>query len=195
MNRIRTMATAAAAAALVSLGACSKDAPTPAATGEAAAEAGNGTLAAALGNAPDLKTISGAFADAGLGDVFDGPGSYTVLAPDDAAFAKLDQGGKTLTDPANRAELVAVLRGHILPGHLSPEAIRKAIADKKGPVSMRTLDESMVTFSADGDAITATGADGAKATIDGDALIASNGVVLPLDGLIKAPAPAPAKAT
>jgi hypothetical protein len=53
----------------------------------------------------------------------------------------------------------------------------------------------MVTFSADGDAITATGADGAKATIDGDALISSNGVVLPLDGLIKAPAPAPAKAT
>ena len=50
---------------------------------------------------------------------------------------------------------------------------------------MRTLADGMVTFAADGNAITATGPDGSKARIDGTPLIASNGVVLPLDGLVK----------
>ena len=177
-----------AAALIAPLGACSNDddnASTPAAT----TQEGNRTLAAAIGGAPGLTTVSTALSEAGLADVFDGPGSYTVLAPDDDAFAKLGQGSDSLTDPAHRAELVAVLRGHILPGHLTPDAIRKAIADKKGPVTMRNLADGTVTFAADGDTITATGSDGAKATIDGDALIASNGVVLPLDGLVKSAAP------
>jgi uncharacterized surface protein with fasciclin (FAS1) repeats len=189
MRTVRLAATIALAAAVPPLGACSKSDTSPAAT---TTEAGNRTLAAAIGSAPGLTTLSTALSEAGLADVFDGPGSYTVLAPDDDAFSKLAAGGTTLTDPAHRAELVAVLRGHILPGHLTPDAIRKAIAEKKGPVSMRTLADSMVTFSADGDALTATGADGAKARIDGAALVASNGVVLPLDGLIKSAAPAKA---
>jgi uncharacterized protein (AIM24 family) len=55
---------------------------------------------------------------------------------------------------------------------------------------MRTLGDGMVTFSVDGDVITATGTDGTKAKIDGAALVASNGVVLPLDGVVKSPASA-----
>lgn len=186
MRNPRYFATIAAAAMLVPLGACSdSETAAPATT----SEAGNGTLAAALGSAPGLTTVSTALSDAGLGDVFDGPGSYTLLAPDDDAFAKLGDDGKTLTEPEHRAELVALLRGHILPGHLTPDAIRKAIAEKKGPVTMRTLADSTVTFGADGDTITATGADGAKARIDGEALIATNGVVLPIDGLVKSADP------
>ena len=191
MRNVRLIAGIAAIAVLVPLGACSKK-EGAAATATTSTDAGNRTLAAAIGSAPGLTTVSNALTEAGLGDVFDGAGSYTVLAPDDDAFAKLGDAGKSLTDPAHRAELVALLRGHILPGHLTPEAIRKAIADKKGPVTMRTLGDGMVTFSADGDTLFATGADGAKAKIDGAPLIASNGVVLPLDGLVKSAAPAKA---
>ena len=167
--------------ALVPLGACSKSETAPTATASDA----NRTLAAAISGAPGLTNVSTALSESGLADVFDGPGSYTVLAPDDDAFAKLSQGGTVLTDPAHRAELVAILRGHILPGHLTPDAIRHAIAEKKGPVSMRTLADGMVTFTADGNVLTATGPDGAKATVAGDPLVASNGVVLPIDGLLK----------
>ncbi len=188
MRKNKLLATVAAAAALLPLGACSQSETAPAPT----VDAGNRTLAAAIGAAPGLTTISTALSEAGLGDVFDGPGSYTLLAPDDDAFAKLGSSGKSLTDPEHRAELVAVLRGHILPGHLTPDAIRKAIAEKKGPVAMRTLADGMVTFSQNGDTLVATGADGAKATIDGNALTASNGVVLPVDGLVKSPAAAKA---
>ena len=188
MRKTRLIAMVAAATVLAPLAGCSDDKQD---TAPAAAQSGStsGTLASAIGGAPGLTTVSTALSEAGLADVFDGPGSYTVLAPDDDAFAKLGKSGQTLTDPAHRAELVAILRGHILPGHLTPDAIRKAIADKKGPVSMRTLADGTVTFSADGDAITATGPDGSKAMIDGTPLIASNGVVLPLDGLVKSAEP------
>lgn len=190
MPSIKHVAAVAAVAVLMPLGACSKEAESGGTSAAAQANAGERTLAAAIGGAPGLTTLSDALSEAGLAEVFDGPGSYTVLAPDDDAFAKLSNGGKLITDPANRAELVAILRGHVLPGHLTPDAIKQAIAAKKGPVAMRTLAESTVTFSANGDDISVAGADGAKARVDGAALVASNGVVLPLDGLVKSATPA-----
>ncbi len=186
MLTIKPMAAAAALAVLAPLAGCSQsdagsepDAP--------ATTAANRTLAAVIGGAPGLTTVSGALSEAGLADVFDGPGSYTILAPDDDAFGTMQSETAALEDDAHRAELVAVLRGHILPGHLTPDAIREAIKNQKGPVKMTTLDDGEVTFSADGDLIKVTRADGATATIDGEALVASNGVVLPVDHLLKKP--------
>lgn len=184
MIQMKSITAAAALALFAPLTACSQGET----TNEATAAEVDGTLASAIGDAPGLTTVSDSLSEAGLGEVFDGPGSYTLLAPGDDAFAPA---GEALTGEENRAALVAVLRGHILPGHLTPEAIRKAIADKNGPVTMTTLDHGEVTFAAEGDAITVSGADGSKATIDGEALIASNGVVLPLDGLVKKAPPAP----
>ena len=185
MIQMKTIAAAAALALFAPLAACSQEGTT---NGETTAATVDGTLASAIGDAPGLTTVSDSLSEAGLGEVFDGPGSYTLLAPGDDAFAPA---GEALTGEENRAALVAVLRGHILPGHLTPETIRKAIENKNGPVTMTTLDDGEVTFAAEGDAITVSGADGSKATIDGEALIASNGVVLPLDGLVKKAPPAP----
>ncbi len=193
MSGMRILASAALLAAATPLAGCGegRDEAEGAAS---SAEVSGRTLAAAIGDAPGLTTVSGALSEAGLAGVFDGPGSYTVLAPDDEAFARLGESTPALNDPARRAELVAILRGHILPGHLTPEAIRQAIAAKKGPVTVTDLADGTVTFAAEGDTLTVTGAGGAKAKIDGEALVASNGVVLPLDGLIKqvdaAPRPA-----
>ena len=184
MIGLKPIAAATALAFLAPLAACSQAETATDAQAEA-----NGTLATAIGGATNLSTVSGALSEAGLGEVFDGPGSYTLLAPEDAAFAPA---GEALSGEENRAALVAVLRGHILPGHLTPEAILKAIEDNGGPVTMTTLDNSEVTFAAEGQTITVAGADGSKATIDGNALVASNGVVLPLDGLIKKAPQAPA---
>lgn len=190
MHMIRPFAAAAALAVLPALGACTNEDPAAEVTSDG--DAARRTLAAAIGGAPGLTTVSGALSEAGLADVFDGPGSYTVLAPDDDAFAKLGPNGEALTSADHRAELVAVLRGHILPGHLTPDAIRKAIADTGGPVSMRTLDDGMVTFTAQGNTIAVSSSDGSKAIVDGAAIVASNGVVLPLDGLVKSVTPGPA---
>lgn len=191
MKGLRPLAAATSLALVASLTACADGNDTASEKAAVSADPAEQTLAAAIGGAPGLTTVSGALAEAGLAGVFDGPGSYTVLAPDDDAFAKLGDAGKTLTEAEHRAELVAILRGHILPGHLTPDAIKKAIAAKKGPVTVRTLADGSVTFAANGDAISVTGEDGTKATIDGEALVASNGVVLPIDGLVKKAVVAP----
>ena len=192
MAALRPLAAAAALTILAPLAGCGGSEENASELAAESAAASDRTLAGAIAEAPGLTTVSGALTEAGLADVFDGRGSYTVLAPDDDAFAKLGASGKLLTDPAHRAELVGLLRGHILPGHLTPDAIRKAIAARNGPVTMRNLADGEVTFSAAGDAITVSGEDGTKATIDGEALVASNGVVLPLDGVVKRPSPVPA---
>ncbi|MCT2560129.1 fasciclin domain-containing protein [Tsuneonella sp. YG55] len=191
MPKMNPIAAAAALALLSPLAACSQSDNASEADGPTTSAA-NRTLAAAIGGAPDLTTLSGALSEAGLADIFDGPGSYTILAPDDGAFGSTDGETAALKDDAHRAELVAVLRGHILPGHLTLDAIRKAIADRKGPVTMTTLDDGEVTFSEVGGSVVVTGSDGSKATIEGDPLVASNGVVLPVDGFVKQPEVAPA---
>ena len=150
------------------------------------------TLAVAITGAPELSTVSAALTDAGLAGVFDGPGSYTILAPNDAAFAKLGGSAGQLTAEDNRALLVAVLRDHILPGHVTPDTIRESIKQNGGPVGMRTLGEGAVTFSLDGDTIAIEGVGGRTARTRGEAHVASNGVVIPIDGLLKAPQPAAA---
>lgn len=187
MRNLRPIAAAAALGLMAPLAACSDTASTD----EAGATQASGTLASAIGGDSDHATLSSALTEAGLADVFDGPGSYTILAPNDSAF---NAAGKVLEGEEHRAELVAVLRGHILPGHLTPDAIRKAVAAKKGPVTVTTLDDGEVTFSVDGDTITVAGADGSKAMVEGDPLVATNGVVLPLNGLVKKVPPAPAPA-
>lgn len=192
MRTVRPLVAAAALAVLAPLAGCSQGEEGNAAA--PGAKASGRTLAAAIADAPSLSTISSALSEAGLSGVFDGPGSYTILAPSDEAFAALGSTGEALTTPGRRAELVAIIRGHILPGHLTPEAIREAIGQKKGPVTMRTLADGAVTFaSADGKAITVSAEGGPRATVAGDAIVASNGVVLPIDSLVKTPAAAPAQ--
>lgn len=192
MGPFRIAAGALALAALVPLGACDHKSDSKGKTEAKAAPAG--TLASAIAGAPKLSTVSSAFTDAGLATVFDGPGSYTVLAPQDDAFAQLGK-GTDLSSPELRPVLVAMLRDHILPGAVTPDAIRQAIKAKGGPVKMRTLGGGVVTFSASGDDIMVEGEKGKTAKLDGQAVTASNGVVLPIDGLLKTPQPvAPAKA-
>lgn len=189
MSRFQSAIAALALLAIAPLGACSK--VEDGKTADAAEQSVGGTLASAISEAPDLRTVASGLTDAGLGEVFDGPGSYTVLAPDDDAFAALGEGQRELTSDEARPVLVAVLRDHILPGHMTPDAIREAIERKGGPVTVTTLGEGSVTFSLDGDAIVAKTTDGATVRLDGPSIVASNGVAIPVDGLLKQPQPLP----
>jgi uncharacterized surface protein with fasciclin (FAS1) repeats len=151
----------------------------------AGAEPADDTLHALVAEAGDLSVVSDTLEDAGLAQVFDGVASYTLLAPNDAAFAGLGEAGETLRAPEQRPALVAVLRDHIVPGYLTPEDIARAIdLDDDNKVAMRTMAGHTLTFSKAGDAITATGEDGASVRFAGDALLASNGVAIPVDGLV-----------
>lgn len=142
------------------------------------------TLAAALANAGQMAKLRDAMTQGELAGLLEGPASYTVLAPTDAAFDAMGADGSALFTADQKPVLVALLREHMVPGHLTPETIAKAIADKGGPVTMTTLGQGQVTFSQDGDNLTVTAPSGAKAVITGTSIAANNGVVIPLDTVL-----------
>ena len=157
------------------------------------AEVSEATLASLVADADGLSTVSGVLGEAGLAQVFDGAASYTLLAPQDSAFEALGEAGEDLRSAEQRAAMVAILRDHIVPGYLTPDDIANAIEQADdGSVEMRTMGAHTLTFTGEGETITVTSEDGATAQFAGDALRASNGVAIPLDGVLKKVTAAPA---
>ncbi len=65
----------------------------------------------------DFSTLVAAVKAAGLVDVLQADGPYTVFAPTNAAFAALPEGTvENLLKPENKDQLVAVLTYHVVPG-------------------------------------------------------------------------------
>ena len=173
------------ALALLPLAACNKaaDSAAPAAT---TAQGSAATLTSAIGGAPGLTTVAAALKGTGLATVFDGTAPYTLLAPDDDAFGKLGASAAMLKAPENGAAMAAVLKAHVLPGYVTVADINAALKAAQGkPVRMKTMAGDEVTFALKGEALTATAADGSTAKVSGSALIASNGVAIPIDTVLK----------
>ena len=183
-NFTKPFVLAGAIAGLALLPACSSDADTADSDVATTQDEGTRTLAASLGDLPDMASLNGAISEAQLGSIFDGPGSYTILAPDDAAFEALGEDGEALMSEEQRPVLVGLLREHILPGHLTPENIGKALDDRGGDVTMTTLGGGEVTFTRSGNAITVSNGNGSVATLANNATAASNGVIIPLDTIL-----------
>lgn len=183
-DRRRMFGWALAPLAVAALAGCGGD------TGKAeagkAAEPSSRTLAATvLGR--DYDTLGGTLTNAGLIGVLEGKGPYTLFAPADAAFTAA-AGGADFTDEAMRAQGAALLRAHIVPGALTRADIVKALDGAgAGGVKMRTMADTLLTFSRDGEAIMLTSADRARARLSGEATLASNGVLHPVDGLLVKP--------
>ena len=79
-------------------------------------------------SAGSFTTLVAAVKAAGLVDTLKGPGPFTVFAPTDEAFAKLPAGTvENLLKPENKAQLVAVLTYHVVPG----KVMSGSIAGKK----------------------------------------------------------------
>ena len=181
---------ALAAVAGLALAACGKEAETgEAATTENAAEAaGEKTLAEGVDAGSKFGT---ALKAAGLDATLAGPGPYTVLAPDDAAFAKLPAGTlDTLLKPEGRADLTALLTYHILPGTILSADIGKAIDAGGGKTLLPTMGGATLTATKEGNAIVVTDAAGGKARIAGDEDKRSNGVIHRIDGVLMPAKPA-----
>ena len=144
------------------------------------------TLAATLQGEDGFGTLRETATNAGLTGVLEGVGPYTVFAPADAAFTA---GGAAtdLTDESLRAQSAALLRAHIVPGALTREDIAAAIQRDGGEVQMRTMANTMLTFSRDGEAIVVTAENGARGRLTGEERLASNGVLQPVDALLVRP--------
>ena len=179
MRLTRTILLAASTA--LALAACEKQADQ--ATSPAAKEAaGDETLAKGI---PADSKMGAALKAAGLDATLAGPGPYTVLAPDDAAFDKMPAGAlDTLMKPEARADLTALLTYHILPGTILAEDIGKAIDAGKGKAGLATMGGGTLTATKEGDAIVIADAAGGKARITKSDDKRSNGVIHHVDAVL-----------
>ena len=148
---------------------------------------GEGTIAMLQGQ-DGLSAMASAFETTGLAGIFDGPAAYTVLAPDNAAFELVDTANPDLSNDERKPLLAAILRDHILPGAVTPEDIAASLEDG-GSTQMTTMGNTDVTFTRNGDTVIVTGAEGRKAVIAGEAIRTDNGVVIPVDSLLRSTAP------
>ncbi len=176
----------------LSLAACSKSEDTTttadpmAANTEAmpAEETAPATVVALAQSNPDVSTLVSAVNAAGLGETLSGPGPFTVFAPTNAAFAKID---KTKLDtwmkPENKAALAGVLKYHVVAGTVLAADVAKLIKDGNGTATIKTLDGELKA-SMDGEKVVLTDATGAKSTITGTDMAAGNGVVHTVDTVL-----------
>jgi uncharacterized surface protein with fasciclin (FAS1) repeats len=140
-----------------------------------AAQKAAGTKTIAAGLAPNSKFLTTA-KSAGLDQTLAGPGPYTVLVPDDAAFAAAPAGTFDAT-PQNRAKVTSVLTNMILPGTVLVADIDKAIDNGKGKAPLATMGGGTITATKEGGKTVLTDSAGHKATItQGDEQF-TNGVV------------------
>lgn len=182
---------ALAPACVMALAACGGEKKDGAAEAAAAAPS-NKTIAATLKDDRTFGTLQRVLDNAALGDVLAGTGPYTVFAPSDAAF---NASAGDLGDEAMKAQGAAMLRAHIVPGALTRADILAAInRGGSGTVEVRTMANSLLTFSKEGEAIIVTGDNGARAKLSGNESVATNGVVQPVDALLVKPAATPAPA-
>jgi len=123
--------------------------------------------------AGQFKTLAAALQAAGLVDTLKGKGPFTVLAPTDAAFAKLPAGTvENLLKPENKDKLIAVLTYHVIPG----KAMSKDVA---GMTSAKTVNGKEVAISVTDGKVTIGGANVTTADI-----AASNGVIHVIDTVL-----------
>lgn len=100
---------------------------------------------AAVGN-ENFSTLVAALKAADLVAALQADGPFTVFAPDNAAFAKLDAATlESLLKPENKAALASILTYHVVAGKLTAADVTAALKKGKGSVELTTLNGQTLT--------------------------------------------------
>jgi uncharacterized surface protein with fasciclin (FAS1) repeats len=93
-----------------------------------------------LAQSPEHHTLVTALTVAGLAGALKQPGPVTLFAPTDDAFRALPPGLlERLMQPANRAQLAALLNNHLVAGRLDSSALGQQVAAGNGMTELTTL--------------------------------------------------------
>lgn len=128
-------------------------------------------------NASNVTTVVAAVQAAGLVETLQGPGPFTVFAPNNAAFEKLPAGTvDTLLLPENKAMLADILTYHVVPG-------RYTSADLTDGQTLTTVQGETISIGKSGSQITVNG----TAMVETADVISSNGVTFVIDMVLMPP--------
>ena len=138
----------------------------------------------AAGN-DSFTTLVAAVKAAGLVDVLNGNGPFTVFAPVNGAFDKLPKGTvATLLKPENKKLLTAILTYHVVAGKFDAKAVIGAIKANNGKFTVTTVQGGKLTASLNNGKVILTDVKGNTSTVVITDVKASNGIVHAIDSVV-----------
>lgn len=112
------------------------------------------------------QTLMHAFRATELQEILESRGPFTVFAPSDAAFEKMEpEGMGELMKPENRSDLRAVLTYHIVAGELTASRILQALCRGEGAARFTTVQGEELLATLEGSDIILTDCSGNRARI------------------------------
>jgi uncharacterized surface protein with fasciclin (FAS1) repeats len=136
-------------------------------------------------NSADHTTLVAAVQAAGLAETLTGPGPFTVFAPVNAAFDKLQAGTvESLLKPENRDMLVKVLTCHVVAASAMSDAIMGMIAADGGSHVIETVGGCKLTAKMDAGKLKLSDERGRTATVTIADVKQSNGVIHVIDTVL-----------
>lgn len=99
----------------------------------------------AVGN-EDFSTLVAALKAADLVGALQGDGPFTVFAPTNSAFAKIDKDAlSNLLKPENKKTLANILTYHVIPAKLMASDVVAALKKGNGKVEVKALNGTVLT--------------------------------------------------
>jgi uncharacterized surface protein with fasciclin (FAS1) repeats len=136
-------------------------------------------------NSKDHTTLVTAVKAAGLVEILQGKGPFTVFAPTNDAFEKLPAGTvDTLLKPENKETLAAILRYHVVPGKMTADKLAREIKAGDGSAQLTTVNGEKLTAKMMGDSIELTDTKGGMSRVRIADVIQSNGVIHVIDTVL-----------
>lgn len=138
----------------------------------------------AVGN-EDFSTLVAALKAADLVGALQGDGPFTVFAPNNAAFAKIDS--KTLNsllEPKNKAALSNILTYHVVSGKLASPDVVSALKKGKGKVTLKALNGQSLTVMQKDGKIWLKDQNGNYSQIIATDVMGSNGVIHVIESVV-----------
>ena len=185
MNILKISLASVAALSLVACGETADETATEETT-EAAEETAAGTIVeVAQGDEATFSTLVAAVTAAELGETLSGEGPFTVFAPTNDAFGKIDEATLTELTTNDTETLGAILKYHVVSGAVDAETLTAAIteAGEEG-YTVETVGGGTLTAKIDGEAVVLTDAKGGTSTVTATDVAASNGIIHVIDTVL-----------
>lgn len=133
-------------------------------------------------NAKNVTTLVTAVKAANLVSTLEGPGPFTVFAPNNSAFSKVPSSTlNSLLQPANQAQLVKILTYHVVPGTYTSAALR--VMAEKGQ-ALTSVEGGAITPVLINSQLELKDAEGNLITIQTPDVISSNGVTFVINSVM-----------
>ena len=143
------------------------------------------TIVTVAASNENFTTLVAAVKAAGLVDILNSEGPFTVFAPVNDAFGKLPEGTvATLLKPENKKLLTSILTYHVVAGEFKAKDVLKAIKDNNGKFTIKTVQGNSLTASLKDGSVILTDTKGNISTVVITDVAASNGIVHAIDTVV-----------